>query len=648
MNNRLLFLTSFALIGLCPISACKSKADAPQTNDKTTEAPATPEVQVADAQPVQPTAQPDQAPQTAEVVQTQPSLQQPAKLNWKIAPGLVELDGIPTCVKPTCQCGGKTIQQYELCINDNPAKKCLDDKCICGDIGYGKNGYDESIGVSPIPVNTYCINDSELWCGNTPSEKAVDMEELYHYLCHNGHWQYSMDPVDRSGFDNIKDENEAPKAPDIKLSHVTVCKDGNCKCGDGECGKNAICINDKCYCGNIDQLMGGTALTEATRQIDTEEGSEITIIESNEFGDFECRWTNNASEARAEYHAYYYCGHADGCATSVTKAAFPHESCSDGKSYLGPTQNEFFAETDFTECKIDKKPNSDQAALNLQSNIETSSMESSITKAAMANLLNLCGRDSSANMKQDHSDYDAFYNTFKPSLQVASRTKYDAFEWNHSTAFFMLYNADHPDFNCNVRRVCDTWPVPRDKRSQYVCDISADSEIYMQFKGPAWDIGNDNDDYYKFAPSPKGLRCIDPNGCVCDKTICANQSICKADKCIYDHKYIRNVCGLTPIMKSQQEIESEIKRMLNSQNPSGRAWDLPHKYLQMLTDTTGLSVSNDGACICGHSELRSPDLSQYTCDLIGYRCTSDKGCACGSVLCPNHSYCLKPDVCAVE
>ena len=175
-----------------------------------------------------------------------------------------------------------------------------------------------------------------------------------------------------------------------------------------------------------------------------------------------------------------------------------------------------------------------------------------------------------------------------------------------------------------------------------------DDLIYTQPKGPFYDPGNDNDDYYKFYPDPKGLRCVDPNGCVCAKTTCPNQAICQVDECIYDSKYIRNACGLTSLMKTQQAMESEIKNMFGRQKESGLAWDFPHKYMQMYNNTMGLSVSKDGACVCGLSTLKAPDLSQYTCDLVGYRCTSEKGCTCGSVLCPTNAYCIKPDVCAVE
>ena len=105
--------------------------------------------------------------------------------------------------------------------------------------------------------------------------------------------------------------------------------------------------------------------------------------------------------------------------------------------------------------------------------------------------LDNCGRKSA----------EEFVQRWEPSIDMAAIAKI----LGHELSF-------DP---CLTRYVCDSWPVPRKDRDKYVCEHG----LYAQ---------KNADGRMIFRDRPLGLRCIDPDKCVCGDSIAHSGMICKS------------------------------------------------------------------------------------------------------------------------
>ena len=487
------------------------------------------------------------------------------------------LDGLMVCAVDKCQCGGSTISASDACIQNTPAfyNNCAIPFTRCKD---------------PKDRN------SEMWCGDDPySSVIIEMDgtdwEFYkeYYTCENGLWVCrnpsgcscgkAAEQRDGAKYLQVCDNGEIIDLPVFtthKPSEPKLEKVEKCEKGNCKCGDGACANGAFCINGTCYCGYIEGILYSFTKQIG------VTLITGNDYGEFSCDYTLEVGSSAGESEAELTCTRSNGCTTTITKTKYKKDDTVSGDTQ-GPE------------------------------NFNTS------------DLLRLCGRESADKIKLRTDTFDKFAKIFSES--------------KGESTYFYVFNRDKKDiqFACLVRSVCDTWPVPRANRDQYVCDVGIEKDTFIQ--------------YESYISSPIGLRCARPEGCVCNASTCPNHAICTTNGCYFDSHYIRATCGVSPMMKSETQIIEEAQKAIKDVAESDYGMDsliAPRAYVDALNNTAGISVKADGSCVCGNSTLLNPDLAQYTCDLYGYRCTSPQGCACGSVTCAQNAWCLQPDMCTKQ
>ena len=489
-------------------------------------------------------------------------------------------NGLMVCAADKCQCGGSTISQFDACIENAPA---FYDKCMVR-FTHCKELYNR---------------DSDMWCGDDPyfdvvagaedEDKDVSSNRdfyLDYYTCENGRWvchngagcSCGEAVRQNAGAKNLQacvngKITDLPAYTMLKPGEPKLEKVEKCEKGNCKCGDGACAKGAVCI--NDTCYCGYTdgVLYSFTKDIG------VTLMTGNDFGEFSCDYTLEVGSSAGDSEAEMTCTRSGGCTTTITKKKYKKDETVSGDTQ-GPE------------------------------------------KFNTSDLLRLCGRDSADKIKLRTDIFDKFAKVFVDSPGEST--------------YFYVFNRDKKNiqFACAVRSACDTWPVPRANRDQYVCDIGIEEDTYIQY------------DSYK--SSPIGLRCARPEGCVCNASTCPNNAICTTNGCTFDSQYIRATCGISPMMTSDAQLiadaQKAIKDYIDNDN-DGDPLKAPKNYVKELNNTAGISITADGACVCGNSTLLNPDLELYTCDLYGYRCTSPQGCACGSATCAQNTWCLRPDMC---
>ena len=539
------------------------------------------------------------------------------------------------CIADECMCGSEHIQKLDYCQNGIPSTICRNPACDHGPAVKGFNYPLQKILEESPRYSVMYYHGKQHVCG-----KYIHPDNTfkYEYYCHDGNWLCNEDggckcrgndidkddPCNGEIISNYTEpytpldlpEEIIPRGEPLNYklkSPAKTCKNGNCPCGKGACARGDFCMDGKCYCGDKDYIIRHTS-----------KDWQVTITESNDFGEFACNPKDTCGTTMGTATGMYCCERKDGCTTTLTKQTIPFQLCIVPPQYYSDDNTGFHpaSEMDIDVFELDYSgydlSDDDKTMMPNQYKPEYFDAIAKTSIKVVDNpeiFLKFCGSPSSEKFKKDDSLYKAFLKFFKEDEE-------------YSRGYWPNSSFDDLPVRCDIRTNCPSYLVPKEpatERPKYTCEFVIGVGHWGQ--------------YTEYYPNPIGLRCHHPDGCICDQTTCPNHALCKEGKCIYDDKYLQNTCGAYYLINTTKDPiidEADEKRLRQGQ------LFFNHDYGM----TQDIRLSSNGSCICGRSLLKQPDLSKYTCDLVGYRCTDTNGCPCGSLTCKHNSYCIKPDYCS--
>lgn len=470
--------------------------------------------------------------------------------------------------------------------------------------------------------------DGIAYCGDKEMDALVGWQPFHKrgadydkgYICQNSKW-ICANPAGCDKCEQYQVLNDKGKCEGKSVKpkiKLVACKEGNCPCGDGACPKNGACLT----------VPGKAPMCVCGKYHETQychDRNEYPVV-SNEYGEFVCDMHHESgSSGGGHYYWDVYCENDAGChekgETEVWKSPNPNDVDDD----------EWWEEKLTIPTRYDdnhKKDAYDQAFLDLE--------------------FGKCGRNTALEFKQT----------------CAGET------CKHISGY-----------ECDIRKKCDTMPVPRDARKNYSCDFTRD---------PAGPIRCYSWLDYDWAPV--GLRCNADTGCTCNQETCAKGQICVDGVCHYDTIYAQNHCqnvyphlaqdepgfsledegggprpewdiigedaapglGTVHVFSPSDEEFAKYGDMANEVDPDVDYWASVYEIHEKVLywDQYSEKVENDlvtfnGTCLCGYSEVTPKKLSDYKCvQTLGYVCLNAQGCACGNAQCQKGALCLREGLCS--
>ena len=560
------------------------------------------------------------------------------------------------CAADSCKCGTSTIKKDDKCLYDkgdilpfriddcapynaHQGAICKDNKEYCGN---------EPFPGTIIDGNDWrCVNQhwicvaNACGCGNQKIGKfgtckggqpycgkkkmaALPENTREGYVCQNGKWLCAA-PGGCGKCSQYQTLNADGKCEGKDINSKAIfdeCKEGNCPCGDGACPKGGTCITlpdepPTCVCGDIDLGTG------------CEDRKHFPLY-SNQYGEFECIEQHEpGSSGGGDYYADVECNNPNGC-------NILGENPNPGRKKKDDDDDDWWSVEDLFAASIKDEKRID-----------------ALKEALIARQLDSCGRKTALEFTAGKDG--------SPWMKE---------QYNHKTN--KTVKTDEPEKNsdsCKLRQLCDTMPVPRDKRKNFICDNGHDrfgsEPCYSSLDYPHTIIG---------------LRCISDKNCTCNQETCAKGALCHDGACTFDtlyaHQYCQNVfphlaededayemddiggaserasgvgsIRINPPNSKEYAKEGDIALIYDSFY--GEAYPLDEKLLLWdiyKPDVAGSLVTLNGTCICGYSQYTPQKLKDYKCvQSLGYVCINGKGCACGNTTCNKGTVCLREGLCS--
>lgn len=488
---------------------------------------------------------------------------------------------------------------------------CVDGKCTCD-------------GKKEIAGKFGTCRQGKAYCGEKNMGALLDdKDQDKGYICQKEKW-ICADPKGcgtctqyQALNDKGKCEGKSTK-PNIQF---VKCEKGNCPCGDGACPKDGACLKAPglppvCACGKYHEAQ-------------TCYDRDVYPVLSNGYGEFTCQENHvSGSSGGGDYYWDVYCENKN-CNTTGDAQYYPPEE---------DEEDAYF----WDEDKL--------------------------------TVPNRYGEAVSGNDKELALEL-ALYSKAFLDLEFGHCGRSTALEFRKTCAGKACDYAENLRDSCEVRKACDTMPVPRANRQNFTCDMGMDPDGPIQCYS-----------WLDYDWTPVGLRCQADTGCVCHQDTCAKGQLCVDGVCHYDTVYAQNHCqnvyphlapdetrcalfdnggnarigdgvpGLgqvhlippsDPDYAKYGEIVDEVDEEYSYW---AGAYDIYEKVLfwdHYSTRVENEWVTLNGTCLCGYSEVTPKKLADYKCvQSLGYVCLNPAGCACGNVQCQKGALCLREGVCS--
>ena len=500
--------------------------------------------------------------------------------------------------------------------------RCVQNKWLCVDPACQCAGEKHTAGKFGT------CKDGIAYCGDKEMDSLTVWKPLKYrgedydkgYICQTGKWVCANpEGCGKCGqYQSLSDKGTCEGKSVKPNIKLVACKEGNCPCGDGACPKDGACLT----------VPGKPPMCVCGKYHETQycyDRNEYPVV-SNEFGEFTCEKHHvSGSSGGGDFYWDVSCDNPKGCHikghAEVWKSPVPEDD--DSWEWW---EDKLTIPTRYTSNhKLDAY---DQAFLDLE--------------------YSKCGRSTALEFKK---------------TCAGEKCGYDSKE------------------ECEIRKTCDTQPVPRDARKNFSCDYA--HHPAGPYRCYSW---------LSFDWTPVGLRCNADTGCTCNQETCAKGQLCVNGVCHYDTIYAQQHCqnvyphlapdepsftledegggprpewdiigedsapglGKVHVFSPSDPNYDKFGDIANEVDPEVDYWADTYKihdkvfYWDQYSDhVESKLVTINGTCICGYSEVTPKKLSDYKCvQTLGYVCLNAQGCACGNAQCQKGALCLRDGLCS--